>query len=479
MQNHEFEKKLQQKMEELKFTPADTVWEKVEAGLPPEKKRRRWLIFVLLFCVIATASILLRNKFNTNHLKNSENNLTAKERTIQNPVAQNTEPNNKQLTDDNDDVKSEQLITTTIKINTNKKNSTASSAKTKVKIKSTTSSQSDNVPGEDLVTNNYKQLKTAGASKISIKAPVQSAEDNEKLTETVVNNEDAGEIKKITKTDITGLINDSLTVEDKKIKADSLVVLKKDTATTNGLSVKQKNGNKLKWVYGFEFAAGVSAVKNNLFSKSPVFSDANAAFMAGGPPNPQPRSAPNNPSKGTAFGFGFYMERAINEKWRFSTGLNYLYQNNFILVGNKVDTPVTVRLDAFKDLSTNNYYSSGNSSSYKNKYHLLEIPLLFQYQFSKKSPVYFKTGLTAAYLLQSNALVYNSNSATYITDKSIFNKTLLSINIGAGINLAKKSKLPFSIGYQFKYSIGSVTKATFGKQHFVNSLLYLKIPVKK
>ncbi len=49
MQNSEFEKRVQQKMEELKLTPTDAVWEKVAAGLPPEKKPRRWIIFFLLF----------------------------------------------------------------------------------------------------------------------------------------------------------------------------------------------------------------------------------------------------------------------------------------------------------------------------------------------------------------------------------------------------------------------------------------------
>ena len=34
MQNREFEKKVQEQMGELKFTPADTVWDKVQAGLP-------------------------------------------------------------------------------------------------------------------------------------------------------------------------------------------------------------------------------------------------------------------------------------------------------------------------------------------------------------------------------------------------------------------------------------------------------------
>ena len=48
MQNREFEKNVQQKMEELQFTPADAVWDKVEASLPEEKKRR-WIIYILLF----------------------------------------------------------------------------------------------------------------------------------------------------------------------------------------------------------------------------------------------------------------------------------------------------------------------------------------------------------------------------------------------------------------------------------------------
>jgi preprotein translocase subunit SecF len=156
MQNHEFEKKMQQKMEELKLAPADAVWEKVEAGLPPEKKRRRWVIFILLFCVIATCSILLRSKLNTDHLKTSDNNLTVKESTTQNTVAQNAEPNSKQLTNDNDAVKSEQVITTTITINASKKNIIASSAKTKIKIKSTTANQPDNAAVENFGNNNSR-----------------------------------------------------------------------------------------------------------------------------------------------------------------------------------------------------------------------------------------------------------------------------------------------------------------------------------
>jgi hypothetical protein len=75
--------------------------------------------------------------------------------------------------------------------------------------------------------------------------------------------------------------------------------------------------------------------------------------------------------------------------------------------------------------------------------------------------------------------VYNSNTSAYFTSTEVFNKWLLSFNVGAGINLSQKTKFPFSIGYHFNYGIGSVTKKSFGKQHLVSSLLYLKIPLKK
>jgi len=50
MQN-EFEKQVQQKMEELNFVPSEPVWEKIEEQIRKKKDRRKaflWLPFLLL-----------------------------------------------------------------------------------------------------------------------------------------------------------------------------------------------------------------------------------------------------------------------------------------------------------------------------------------------------------------------------------------------------------------------------------------------
>jgi hypothetical protein len=91
MQQSEFEKQVQQKMEELKLSPADAVWEKVAAGLPAEKKPRRWVFFILFFAGLLTASLLLWNKFDTANKQVAVNDKTVKENDLQNNTAQNKE----------------------------------------------------------------------------------------------------------------------------------------------------------------------------------------------------------------------------------------------------------------------------------------------------------------------------------------------------------------------------------------------------
>jgi hypothetical protein len=51
MQN-EFEKQVQQKMEELKLVPSEPVWQKVEMQIRKEKDRRRMIFWIPLFAIL-------------------------------------------------------------------------------------------------------------------------------------------------------------------------------------------------------------------------------------------------------------------------------------------------------------------------------------------------------------------------------------------------------------------------------------------
>jgi hypothetical protein len=132
-----------------------------------------------------------------------------------------------------------------------------------------------------------------------------------------------------------------------------------------------------------------------------------------------------------------------------------------------------------KNIVTPNYYRAGNTNTYINKFYLLEIPFLFQYQFPSHLPLRLEGGPSVAWLLHSNALVYSVQAASYFTGKSIFNKLLPSVNAGVAVGLAQKTRFPFTIGCRFKYTIGSAVKTTLSQQHLTSAMLYLKIPLKK
>src|SRR5687768_1136471 len=55
MSDHEFEKKVQQRMDDLKLRPSDAVWAEVEKNLRREKRRRRTLIWLPILGVLLTA----------------------------------------------------------------------------------------------------------------------------------------------------------------------------------------------------------------------------------------------------------------------------------------------------------------------------------------------------------------------------------------------------------------------------------------
>ena len=66
MPGHEFEKNVQQRLDELKLRPSDTVWKNVEKNIREEKRRRRailWLPILLLFLGTSGYFLISKNGF--------------------------------------------------------------------------------------------------------------------------------------------------------------------------------------------------------------------------------------------------------------------------------------------------------------------------------------------------------------------------------------------------------------------------------
>ena len=75
MEQNKFEKQVQQKMDELKIHPSDSVWEKIEARIEKKKHSKRGLFLFLLFFIFLAGGYLL---WNTPHHSITETNNSGK-----------------------------------------------------------------------------------------------------------------------------------------------------------------------------------------------------------------------------------------------------------------------------------------------------------------------------------------------------------------------------------------------------------------
>ena len=143
---------------------------------------------------------------------------------------------------------------------------------------------------------------------------------------------------------------------------------------------------------------------------------------------------------GLSFGAGVLAYRPLSRKLSVSVGLDLHYYSTQIKSQEKtlayntasavpgslfyvsaVTSPAASRSLAF-------YAYSSTSVTFTNRYYFLELPVAVQWQLnhSKARPLFWETGLTASYLVSSNALYYDSNAGAYYKDGGVANSVQLS-----------------------------------------------------
>ncbi len=499
MLNSDFENKVQQKMEELTFTPDDAVWEKIEAALPEKKKQRRFIFSILLLLVLFYGSFLLWDHFTlpgkmaNKHLnppqnfsekkvlpaitdrekKSADNTLSlVKKTTTSTPKEKNINTRYKEKQTNIEPLTNRSSLAKTVYLNELKP---ATEERANLTIEDGNNVKTNNTEKSKIQTNAAK-MDHENADTIKQENNVIAAGNNTQVTD---NSEQVTD-KQVTITakheNEDPLPLTKLPEKNQDKKTDSLFVTNTDTITTVATTKEKKRIQKCS--YGIHAAVGISNVTSGLFNSTNAALYADAySNSTGGNVNSPDSAAPGNPSHSIAFSAGLFVKKSLGKNWNLNTGLYYSYHSNKILVGSKVDSAINLNIND-KNIASDNFYRGGRSENYTNKFHLLQIPLLVQYKLPVKLPVYLEAGATVSYLMHSNALQYNGSKAAYFTDAAVFNKLLFSLNAGAGIYLAQKT-FPFSIGYRFNYNLNSVTKQTFGKQHLLCSMLYINIPLKK
>ena len=505
MRENEFERNVQEQMEELRIRPSDETWERVEKELREKKKRRAVVLFFIM------AGLLLLGYSGYTFLTKSSNQ----------PVAQN-------------EIKKSSTLTTQPSVNT-------STTTTNIPVTTNNNSAVAETPGTTPNTNQPDQNRNANPSlkQETVKgnpiSPEQANQEKNRHLPVIVNPgklervaivkenaadrkqiKNAGIVQKennpvISNSDETAIVNKPLdqtvkspvqqpvekkddiisngiastTISNNKeqMAADSAIVIdstvaKTDVNKTAAPATEEpkpaiaKNMNKSKIKFGVEVSGGFISSQDKVFgfngtneAKSLMdFQSSYGGVNTPGTGTNAPRITPPSPVKGGNFWkIGLVAEKPITKRSSLSAGLRYTYADESLQVGAITNTVVysnsySFAPNFFTASGVRNAFSSSTAAQsaasrtpvkYTNRYNFIEIPMLFQTQLNKgkKMGVLWNAGIAPGFLIGTNALVYDTASrGVYYKNDNAFTKFHFNMQTGFALQFGNNKKIQWSLG---------------------------------
>jgi hypothetical protein len=413
MRENEFEKQVREKMEQLGFDPSEVVWASVNKEIKNEKKRRMplfWLFFVSGLLLAGGVYYFVQNKNahgiipnknspetvakipeqETNHQPSTINRLTRRSlaKAGQPRPVNQSEKNYRKTEADNQPhfagtgSKIKESVVHPGDPETNKKQPRAIIV---VKTKETNASGEGAVAtgSGDIVINNYNTQS----------ANPETEKENKKKVDSAAGNIVSG-----------GIVN--------KSKKDSVAV----SVTAKN---KKKETKSSGWKIGYTASAGFSKLNQNLFNSVNTLSPVTNAVGFPSLSNGGSATYSSSPiSAGFSFIAGAFVNKGLSKKISFSAGINYHYYSTKMRMGGKVNLPYygVNGLSLYNTVSS--YYQNGNTETFTNQYHYIEMPLSVNFQLNKttRKPVIWELGFSPGYLLGNHALYYNPGANIYTSN---------------------------------------------------------------
>jgi len=466
MQN-EFEKQVQQKMEELKLVPSEPVWQKVEMQIRKEKDRRRMIFWIPLFALLLGGGLWVGIDQYSNNIsyKKIGNEKIDQQTQTQNSVIVPEQS----ITEQTINTPKEQDIETTLSVKTETEpsskiirsenidfNARSASKKSPRKIKS---QKENSIPDP--------QKKSVAIKEETIVSVIET-KNPERVIDQVNKNGQTDQKQNLPDSNLanitSGQKNDSLAKDTTK---DEMRVPKIDSIKDDSAFIKQPRIKKYaasKWKPVITVSSGVSGsgrldVFNGFLSENKSMDYSASPSAGNGPGNGMVYYPASEVEEGFSFAVQAGVIKQLTKRLSFSTSLQYNYYSNSIQVGNRVAQNASFGNYSVTQYFSNNrnLYSSFSWQSYHNHYHFISLPMDLDWQLLKKHPLKLSAGLSPQYLVQTNGLIFDYNKQAYFHSKNAFNRLHLFSNLGLNYSLHIK-KTSLAIGPELQYGISRLEK---------------------
>lgn len=527
MSDHDFEKQVQQKMEQLRLRPSDAVWTKVDKRIRKERRRRRVVLWLPLFllCIVAggyfyhdaqsnnnkfTASELNSTQTQTHSDKNASEPTTttaSSENHIDHPASQSapeksgergavTPENNAPVLTNSPAQPEKGIVLTPItskagnagkkvnKLSTDLSGTVAAGRGNKPPRKSSgspekTQAQQNEQPAASTVAINEPDPKSDSLSDefgivIGNTDPQQASVDSSKVT----GSNQPSAPKKI------DLAQNQAPKNKKKPAPEPPKPARKPSSWSFGI-IAEGGASHISKGSPFSLLSKKNNEPEDLAMASPAPPNQN---LYGGPAGftQFPDNKPSELKSGTSWSAGGFVQKQLNRRISVSAGVQYSYFSMKTDVGQFMKSAISVSnanydqivsdyyqgrsaLNVGGGLATTSYPRPPQQQEYTNKYHFLEIPVKIHWRVTGDEaslPIIVDGGLSVAKLLSTNALHYDGNNDVYYKDYDYFNKVQAGITAGVNVELFSESKHPVWIGPTIKYQLSNlITSDLSNGQH--------------
>ncbi|HEV8284224.1 MAG TPA: porin family protein [Chitinophagaceae bacterium] len=457
MPANEFEKNVQKVMDEFKLHPSGEVWQKIEERIQEKKKKRRVLFFILFSCIGLSLAGYGIYHFGSIQNGRVEKRITKLEEKSQDTrdKAQGTRDNEKATKDKDEDISNKQPSDKIIHgLSQQKKLETIDQVKDNRQKKAANNQYetTTNFATDDLI-KKENQEKETGID--DIKPNINQEGISQKETPPLKDSIAQKIVERTEEKNISNATTDTSLVKNEEKKVSE------ETALVKSAKKQDQRVNKLKW--GVNFSAGSSTITQERFSfKNTAYRTSDNLSYSGSPSTGGSsfRYAPSDNKAAFAFKAGVTAKKNISPHSSLELGLGYSYMADRIKIGNS----------QFTNQSNYAYYSAIPQTTYTDRFHFIELPVIYDWRISKNPSRFLSlnVGASAAYLLSSNALVYDSTlMGTYSYKTSAFTKAHVNFMSGISYHFITSENFEWSIGPQFSFDISRLIKSDVDRRKYI------------
>jgi len=489
MQENNFEKQVQQKMDELSLSPSAEVWQKLSVSIAKDKKDRRFFVIILLLLLMISSTVYLvfNNRPDKEYqIASSNENISDKIKSSSNTVIQNK--GNETAVETNRAKNSGRNLAPTgtqqQSVSTTQNKNAEVVTNTTVEEKSVSFSERNSLgKRSDLIAVAVNKAKKVVYKKkqqlnvtVSENAPGDLADENFGTIEYETVNQNADRESKKVVHSINDFVANPSHFDIAGIGATIAIVQLSDpfvkmitTANKNEFVTEKKTelSQRRGWQFGLNFSLGAATTQPGLLGligtgnsdASKIVADLIQNSPGASPMGTPVVSYPSPVKTDVGILIGGFAQKKITTRSSIVLGLNFKMLNSTMMTGTKVDSTAFFISNNFS--SREFFYRNGSQQKFKNHFYFIELPVSIKLQLNqqKKAPVYLTTGINLARLISSNALQFDVTSGNYYRDNAMLNKTQLSGSLGVLFSLNAYAKNPLVVGPEIQYSFSKMADA--------------------